>query len=263
MGIDHNSWKTTAQNRAAWWGATNKGAPAYESRRLETAKRHRLSLGRLASCPSCFHSLSLPMVKKNISSCRIFLFIRISLQNLLFCLANLPFSILNDTRHDIKHFVCFILPYLHFLLCFLLSVLQCSFLFCFILYFICVVSVPSHSSWRRNAWRGDRSRRMPSSNPSANRHTGFQPDTPVSSTASRGSRNRLLANKRSPRPRERAGRNSPPGTTANKDQERVCLPMLNLTTDKSVDKSRSNMYTQIKHLANGGEIQQSLSFHSL
>ena len=41
FGIDHNSWETTAQNRAAWRGAINKGAAAYESRRLEIAKSKR------------------------------------------------------------------------------------------------------------------------------------------------------------------------------------------------------------------------------
>ena len=38
FGIDHNSWETTAQNRAAWRGVINKGAAAHDSRRLETAK---------------------------------------------------------------------------------------------------------------------------------------------------------------------------------------------------------------------------------
>ena len=38
FSADHNSWEMTAQNHAAWRGAINKGAAAYESRRLDTAK---------------------------------------------------------------------------------------------------------------------------------------------------------------------------------------------------------------------------------
>ena len=41
FGIDHSLWETTAQNRTAWRGAINKGAAAYESRRLQTAKSKR------------------------------------------------------------------------------------------------------------------------------------------------------------------------------------------------------------------------------
>ena len=38
FGIDHNLWEKTAQNHAAWRGVINKGAAAYDSLHLETAK---------------------------------------------------------------------------------------------------------------------------------------------------------------------------------------------------------------------------------
>ncbi|KAK3799048.1 hypothetical protein RRG08_051331 [Elysia crispata] len=91
-----------------------------------------------------------------------------------------------------------------------------------------LIRLSFHSSWRRNAWRGDISRRIPSSNLSANRRTGFQPDTPASSVVSRGSKHRLLAKQR---PRQSCS-NSPGDSL---DQNRVCLPLLDLK-DKASSK---------------------------
>ena len=61
FGIDHNSWETTAQNRAAWRRAINKGAAAYESRRLETAKSKRATRkSRASSAPETHDPTRLP-----------------------------------------------------------------------------------------------------------------------------------------------------------------------------------------------------------
>ena len=61
FGIDHNSWETTAQNRAAWRGVINKGAAAYDSRRLETAKSKRATRkSRASSAPETHDPTVLP-----------------------------------------------------------------------------------------------------------------------------------------------------------------------------------------------------------
>ena len=61
FGIDHNLWETTAQNRAAWRGVINKGAAAYDSRRLETAKSKRATRkSRASSAPETHDPTVLP-----------------------------------------------------------------------------------------------------------------------------------------------------------------------------------------------------------
>ena len=63
FGIDHNLWETSAQNRAAWRGVINKGAAAYDSRRLETAKSKRATLtrkSRASSAPGTHDPTALP-----------------------------------------------------------------------------------------------------------------------------------------------------------------------------------------------------------
>ena len=60
FGIDHNLWEKTAQNRAAWRGVINKGAAAYDSRRLETAKSKRATRkSRASSAPETHDSTAL------------------------------------------------------------------------------------------------------------------------------------------------------------------------------------------------------------
>ncbi|CAL1527335.1 unnamed protein product [Lymnaea stagnalis] len=58
---------------------------------------------------------------------------------------------------------------------------------------LCKVQFYTPSSWRRNAWRVT-SPKQQSSNPSHNPRSDFPADTPASSSMSRDSRNRLLAN---------------------------------------------------------------------
>ena len=61
FAIDHNSWETTAQNRAAWRGVINKGAAAYDSRRLDTAKSKRATRkSRASSAPKTHDPTALP-----------------------------------------------------------------------------------------------------------------------------------------------------------------------------------------------------------
>ena len=61
FGIGHNMCDTTAQNRAAWRGAINKGAAAYESRCLETAKSKRATRkSRTGSAPGTLDPTALP-----------------------------------------------------------------------------------------------------------------------------------------------------------------------------------------------------------
>ena len=63
FGIDHmhNLWETTAQNRAALRGVIIKGAAAYESRRLETAKSKRATRkSRASSAPETHDPTALP-----------------------------------------------------------------------------------------------------------------------------------------------------------------------------------------------------------
>ncbi|GFR65882.1 hypothetical protein ElyMa_005543200 [Elysia marginata] len=117
-------------------------------------------------------------------------------------------------------------------------------------------------SWRRNAWRGDLSRRIPSSNLSANRRTDFPPDTPVSTSGSRGSRNRVLAIKRS---RQR-GCNSPRDSL---DHHRVCLPipMLDMSHNQQIAKGNvgGKPHGDMSHnkQIHKGDVQQIFCFHSL
>ena len=61
FGVDHNAWGRTAQNRAAWRGAINKGAATYESRRLETAQSKRATRkSRASSASGTLESTVLP-----------------------------------------------------------------------------------------------------------------------------------------------------------------------------------------------------------
>ena len=53
--VVHNSWGRTAQNRAAWRGAINKGAATYESRLQETAKSKRATRKSRASSDPAIH----------------------------------------------------------------------------------------------------------------------------------------------------------------------------------------------------------------
>ena len=69
FGIDHNSWETTAQNRAAWRGVINKGAAAYDSRRLDAAKSKRATRkSRASSAPETHdpYSATLPPLPKDL-----------------------------------------------------------------------------------------------------------------------------------------------------------------------------------------------------
>ena len=61
FAIDHNSWETTVQNRAAWRGVINKGAAAYDSRRLDAAKSKRATRkSRASSAPETHDPTALP-----------------------------------------------------------------------------------------------------------------------------------------------------------------------------------------------------------
>ena len=61
FGIDHNSWEMTSQNCAAWRGVINKGAAAYDSRRLKTAKSKRATRkSRASSAPETNNPTALP-----------------------------------------------------------------------------------------------------------------------------------------------------------------------------------------------------------
>ena len=61
FGIDHNLQEKTAENHAAWHGVINKGAAAYDSLRLETAKsKCATRKSRASSAPETHDPTALP-----------------------------------------------------------------------------------------------------------------------------------------------------------------------------------------------------------